>query len=73
LETEAVDGKHIAIQCPTCAGLGYFNYKGFHLIVHQVVVDAHAKFITIDVGDYGRSSDSGIFKESNFSKILLHN
>jgi len=37
------------------------------------VVDAHAKFITIDVGDYGRSNDSGIFKESNFGKMLLRN
>lgn len=37
----------------------------------QIVVDAHAKFITIDVGDYGQSNDSRIFKESNFGKILL--
>jgi hypothetical protein len=37
------------------------------------VVYAYAKCITIEVGDYGRSNNSGIFKESNFGKMLLHN
>jgi len=40
--------------------------------VLQVVVDDHAKCIAIDVGDYGWSSDSGIFNESNFGKMLLN-
>jgi len=71
--TGAIDGQHIAIQCPLCAGSEYFDYKGFHSIVLQAMIDAHAKCITINVGDYGRSSDNGIFKESNFHKMLLHN
>jgi len=69
----AIDGKHISIICPPGAGSEYYNYKGFHSIVLQAVVDAHAKLIVIDVGDYGRSSDNGIFKESQFGKQLYQN
>jgi hypothetical protein len=69
----AIDGKHIAIQCPPNSGSAYFNYKGHHFIVLQAVVDANAKFIIIDVGDYGRNSVGGILKESNFGKLLDKN
>lgn len=69
----AIDGKHIAIQCPTNSGSSYYNYKGHHSIVIQAVVDVNAKFIFIDVGDFGRNSDGGILKESNFGKLLDNN
>lgn len=69
----AIGGKHISMQCPPNAGSEYYNYKGFHSIVLQVIVDANAKFIAVDIGDYGRNSDSGIFKESHFGKLLKNN
>lgn len=67
----AIDGKHISIICLPGAGSEYYNYKGYHSIVLQAVVDAHVKFVIID--DYGRSSDSEIFKESLFGKKLINN
>lgn len=37
------------------------------------VVDANAKFIFIDIGDFGRHCDGGILRESNFGKLLDNN
>lgn len=66
----AIDGKHVRLECPVNAGSAYFNYKNFHSIVLQGVVDADAKFIAVDVGDYGRNSDSGIFGASHFGQAF---
>ena len=37
----------------------------------MAVVDANLQFIMIDIGSYGRNSDSGIFAHSNFGKALI--
>ena len=48
----------------------YFNYKKFFSIVLQGVVGADYKFICIDVGAYGKQSDSGVFGYSNLAQQL---
>lgn len=66
----AVDGKHISIKCPSQSGSNYFNYKKFYSVVLLAVVDAHKRFIIIDVGSMGRFSDGGIFADSAFGHKL---
>jgi len=39
----------------------------------MAIVDANYKFIRVNVGTYGRSSDGGIFSNSNIGKALAAN
>lgn len=66
----SIDGKHIRLKCPKQSGSMYFNYKKFFSIVLQGVVGADYKFICIDVGAYGKQSDSGVFGHSNLAQQL---
>ncbi|KAL4090147.1 hypothetical protein QTP88_025046 [Uroleucon formosanum] len=69
----AVDGKHIRVIKPTDTGSLYFNYKHYFSIVLIGVCDSNYSFVAIDVGAYGKSSDSSIFKESMFYKKMMKN
>lgn len=64
----AVDGKHIRIVQPSGTGSLYHNYKHFFSTILLAVCDANYCFLYVDVGSYGKSNDSTIFKESMFYK-----
>ncbi|XP_033096241.1 putative nuclease HARBI1 [Anneissia japonica] len=51
----AVDGKHVAIECPKFGGSMYYNYKGFHSSVLMGICDAKYSFIWVGVGSYGQT------------------
>ncbi|XP_021709698.1 protein ALP1-like [Aedes aegypti] len=69
----AIDGKHVAIQCPPNSGSLYYNYKHFHSINLLGVCDAKYNFIAVDIGGYGGNSDGGIFAYSEFGRRLVNN
>lgn len=66
----AIDGKHVRINPPLSSGSAYYNYKDFYSIVLFAIVDAHLRFIYIDVGTNGRMSDSHIWNKCSFKSYL---
>ncbi|XP_049886387.1 uncharacterized protein LOC126380839, partial [Pectinophora gossypiella] len=66
----AIDGKHIRVIKPEHSGSLYYNYKNYFSIVLLAICDSNYCFTYIDVGSYGKASDSQIFKNSNFYKRL---
>jgi len=69
----AVDGKHIRTRKPNESGSQFFNYKNFFFMVLMSVADADYCFISVEVGAYGSSSDSNVFKKLTFGKLLESN
>lgn len=69
----AVDGKHIRMIKPCHSGSLYFNYKKYFSMNLLAVCDSDYKFIFIDVGSYGKSSDSTIFNRSQLKSDLEEN
>lgn len=67
----AIDGCHIDIKKPANTGKLHFNYKQYFSTVLQAVVDAHCKFISIDVGGYGSQHDATTYRKSTFYKALM--
>lgn len=58
----SIDGKHVNIKCPANSGSNYFCYKNIFSIVLLAIVDPFYKFVMVDIGSYGRHSDSSIFE-----------
>uniref|UniRef100_A0A6P7F4P0 Protein ALP1-like n=1 Tax=Diabrotica virgifera virgifera TaxID=50390 RepID=A0A6P7F4P0_DIAVI len=69
----AIDGKQVRVIKPEASGSLYYNYKNYFSISLLAICDASYKFTFIDVGAYGKSSDSTVFKESTFYKKLEQN
>ncbi|XP_017875316.1 protein ALP1-like [Ceratina calcarata] len=65
-----IDGKHVVIEAPTNFGSQYYNYKKTFSTVLLILVNANYKFIALDVGGYGKSSDGGIFANSVLGRRL---
>ncbi len=57
----AIYGKHVPIKCPKRSGLLFYNYNGFYSIILLALVDIDNKFLRVDVGQNGSSSDAQIF------------
>ena len=66
----AIDVRHIKIKQPPNSGSMYYNYKKFFSLTLQAIVDAKYKFISIDVGGYGRQHDSATLQSSKFFLAL---
>ncbi|XP_034039667.1 putative nuclease HARBI1 [Thalassophryne amazonica] len=60
----AIDGKHVAIKKPGKSGSVFYNCKGFFSIVLLAIVDAHYKFMYVDIGKTGSGSDADVFNKS---------
>lgn len=66
----ALDGKQIVIKKPPKSGTSFYNYKQTFSMVLMALVDAHYKFISIDIGSIGRFSDANIFSIGTLAKKL---
>ena len=66
----ALGGKHIAIKKPKKSGSEYFNYKGYFSLLLLALVDADYKFLWVNAGASGSSSDAQIFNCSKLKRRI---
>uniref|UniRef100_A0A673HLI2 DDE Tnp4 domain-containing protein n=1 Tax=Sinocyclocheilus rhinocerous TaxID=307959 RepID=A0A673HLI2_9TELE len=69
-EKLSIDGKHILLFAPPHSGSLYFNYKKTFSVVLLAVVDAEYRFRLVHIGEYGWSSDGGVFAGSAIGQAL---
>lgn len=68
----SLDGKHIKITPPRGKGAKYWCYKGFNSIILLALVDAHSKFLFVDVGANGRVGDAALYSQSRLKQCLTN-
>ena len=66
----ALDGKHIDIKKPKKSGSEYFNYKGYFFLVLLALVNADYKYLWVNAGASGSSSDAQIFNRSKLKRRI---
>lgn len=64
----SVDGKHVTIKCPNKTGSNYWCYLNKFSIVLLAIVGPDYKFISVDIGGFGKNSDGGIFEVFNMEE-----
>lgn len=65
-----IDGTHIRISAPSRGDNSYYNRKGFHSVLLQVVCDARKKFLDVFCGWPGSSNDARMWANSPLAKYL---
>nr|CAI5844660.1 unnamed protein product [Callosobruchus analis] len=62
----ATDGKQVRVVKPGHSGPSFYNYKNYF----SVVCDSNYKFLYIDVGSFGKESNSTVLNYSTFGRKL---
>ncbi|XP_054923229.2 uncharacterized protein [Dermacentor andersoni] len=69
----AIDGKHVAIECPSKSGSEDRNYKNFFSKSLLAISDACYRFLYVEIGHHGSDSDGGVFSRSRLQEAILSN
>jgi len=69
----ALDGKRILLQAPVNSGSYFYDYKQQFSLILMALVDAHYRFLYVDVGANGRQSDGSVFANCRLSSALERN
>ncbi|XP_047205677.1 protein ALP1-like [Girardinichthys multiradiatus] len=67
----ALNGKHMAIQAPPKSGSQYLDCKTFSVVL-LALVDADYRFRFIQVGDFGSTSDGGVYSGSDLGIAMAN-
>uniref|UniRef100_A0A672HFQ1 DDE Tnp4 domain-containing protein n=1 Tax=Salarias fasciatus TaxID=181472 RepID=A0A672HFQ1_SALFA len=68
----AIDGSYIPIIAPQDFHCDYFNRKGWHSIILQVVVDGRGLFWSVSAGIPGSVHDARVLRLSSFQELVDH-